>query len=206
MMFFIEGLLLGYAYAMPIGPQNLFVINSAIKNRRGQAIATAGIVGVMDVTLAFACFYGVGIFIQNSEILKNIMLGVGTLFLAWLAIKLISSKESATAERPFARSWQILSVVQLCFVLTWLNPQALIDGSLLLGGYSAQLAGRSPSLFLAGITTASFSWFLFLTFLVSSFKEKLSRNFIRKINIGCGVIMLLFAIRMGFEFFIGVIR
>ena len=51
---------MGLAYVAPIGLQNLFVINSALTHTRRRAILTALIVIFFDVTLALACFFGIG--------------------------------------------------------------------------------------------------------------------------------------------------
>lgn len=57
---YLQGLSLGLAYVAPIGMQNLFVINSAMSQRLGRAIAAALIVIFWDVSLGIACFLGAG--------------------------------------------------------------------------------------------------------------------------------------------------
>ena len=44
MNIFLQGLTMGLAYVAPIGMQNLFVINSALTNKRKRALLTALIV------------------------------------------------------------------------------------------------------------------------------------------------------------------
>ena len=204
MNLFLEGLILGYAYAMPIGPQNLFVIDSALKSTKRQALVTALVVGLMDVSLAFGCFWGIGLLIRHSPLLKSIMLGLGTAFLVVLSVKLMMTKTVGSDVDKPKITGRLLSIIQLCFILTWLNPQALIDGSLLFGGYSAKLSGASPIAFLGGMTTASFSWFFILTAVISTFRSKLSFQFIRTINVACGILMLLLGLKMGINFINGV--
>lgn len=65
MDFYLQGLALGLAYVAPIGMQNLFVINSALTQTRLRALATALIVIFFDVTLALACFFGIGLVMQK---------------------------------------------------------------------------------------------------------------------------------------------
>ena len=67
MDFYIQGLTLGLAYVAPIGMQNLFVINSALTQTRLRALVTALIVIFFDVTLALACFFGIGLVMQNTR-------------------------------------------------------------------------------------------------------------------------------------------
>lgn len=65
MDFYIQGLTLGLAYVAPIGMQNLFVINSALTQPRWRALLTALIVIFFDITLAMACFFGIGLIMQK---------------------------------------------------------------------------------------------------------------------------------------------
>lgn len=60
MLYFLQGLTMGLAYVAPIGLQNLFVINTALSASRPRAFGTAAIVIFFDITLALACFFGIG--------------------------------------------------------------------------------------------------------------------------------------------------
>ena len=70
---------MGLAYVAPIGLQNLFVINSALTHTRKCALLTALIVIFFDVTLALACFFGVGAVMQRYEWLQMVILLLGSL-------------------------------------------------------------------------------------------------------------------------------
>ncbi len=70
----MQGLTLGLAYVAPIGMQNLFVINSALAQPRLRALMTAFIVIFFDVTLALACFFGIGFLIKQYAALQNAVL------------------------------------------------------------------------------------------------------------------------------------
>ena len=65
MEYFLQGLTMGLAYVAPIGVQNLFVINSALTQNRLRALLTALIVIFFDITLALACFFGIGVVMEN---------------------------------------------------------------------------------------------------------------------------------------------
>ena len=67
MIYFLQGLTMGLAYVAPIGLQNLFVINSALTHSRHRALLTALIVIFFDVTLALACFFGIGAVMEHCQ-------------------------------------------------------------------------------------------------------------------------------------------
>lgn len=56
MNYLFQGFLLGLAYVAPIGMQNMYVINSAIKSGKGRAFQVALITSFFDISLALACF------------------------------------------------------------------------------------------------------------------------------------------------------
>ena len=85
MPYFVQGLTMGLAYVAPIGVQNLFVIHSALAHPRRRALATAGIVIFFDVTLALACFFGVGVVMETFPVVRMAVLLAGSLVvLAWV--------------------------------------------------------------------------------------------------------------------------
>ena len=69
---YLQGLTMGLAYVAPIGLQNLFVINTALTQRKSRVYATAFIVIFFDVTLGLACFFGIG------ALVDLIMIACGT--------------------------------------------------------------------------------------------------------------------------------
>ena len=76
---YFQGLTLGLAYVAPIGMQNLFVINSALTQSRLRALITALIVIFFDVTLAMACFFGIGLVMQKYAAVQMAVLFIGGL-------------------------------------------------------------------------------------------------------------------------------
>ena len=124
---YLQGLTMGLAYVAPIGLQNLFVINTALTQKRSRAYLTALIVIFFDVTLAFACFFGIGAIMQRFEWLRMAVLLVGSGIVIWIGIGLLRDRgpedTAADVDVPWAK------VVTTACVVTWFNPQAIIDGT-----------------------------------------------------------------------------
>ena len=89
MSYLFQGLTMGLAYVAPIGLQNLFVINSALTHTRRRALLTALIVIFFDVTLALACFFGIGAIMQRYEWLQMIILLEVSLIFIYIGIGLL---------------------------------------------------------------------------------------------------------------------
>lgn len=195
--YLLQGFLFGLAYVAPIGMQNVYVINTAIHKNKVIALKTAIITIFFDISLALACFFGIGFVLEKFVILKNIILFVGAISIIYIGTSLIRSIPNDLNETEISES--IIKIILQCLVVTWLNPQAIIDGSLLLGGIRATLVNDFSDFFIIGTAIASATWFILLTTIVSINKNKFNKNILRIINLICGSIILLYGIKLGYS-------
>lgn len=198
MNIFLQGLTMGLAYVAPIGMQNLFVINSALTNKRKRALLTALIVIFFDITLSLACFFGIGTIMQRFKWLQMVILCVGSLIVIYIGISLLRSKtQDLEKDQP---TMSIKKTISSACVVTWFNPQAIIDGTMILGAFHVTLAAGQETPFITGVACASFSWFIGLTFLISLVSSKFNAKVMRWINIVCGVIIISYGIKLFVSF------
>lgn len=198
MNIFLQGLTMGLAYVAPIGMQNLFVINSALTNRRKRALLTALIVIFFDITLSLACFFGIGTIMQKFKWLQMVILCVGSLIVIYIGISLLRAKTQDLEKNQPTMS--IKKTISSACVVTWFNPQAIIDGTMMLGAFHVTLAAGQETPFITGVACASFSWFIGLTFLISLISSKFNAKVMRWINIVCGVIIIGYGIKLFVSF------
>lgn len=137
MNIYLQGLTMGLAYVAPIGLQNLFVINSALTQKRSRVYLTALIVILWDVSLGVSCFLGAGALMQAVPWLQKVILGLGSLIVIWIGIGLLRSRASLEGGKDVnVPVWKLFTTA---FVVTWFNPQAIIDGTMMLGAFRASL-------------------------------------------------------------------
>ena len=181
MNIYLQGLTMGLAYVAPIGLQNLFVINSALTQRRSRVYLTALIVIFWDISLGVSCFLGAGALMQAVPWLQKVILAVGSLIVIWIGIGLLRSKASLEGGRDV--NVPVWKLITSAFVVTWLNPQAIIDGTMMLGAFRATLPAGTDVPFICGFGSASVIWFLTVSMLVSllgsKFNEKLLYSFVK---------------------------
>ena len=184
MNIYLQGLTMGLAYVAPIGLQNLFVINSALTQKRSRVYITALIVIFWDISLGVSCFLGAGALMQALPWLQKVILCVGSLIVLWIGIGLLRSKASLEGGRDVnVPLWKLASTA---FVVTWLNPQAIIDGTMMLGAFRATLSAGGDLPFIFGFGSASVLWFLTLSTIVSL--------------LGCGVVILFYGLKLLYSF------
>jgi len=194
MSFFIQGFLLGLAYVAPIGMQNMFVINAAMVKRPFGAYQVAFITVFFDISLALAAFFGMGLIMAGAPLLKGGILLVGGIAVVFIGIALIRSTPDLGGEVDLKQSPGRL--IFAIFAVTWLNPQALIDGSLLLGGMKAAMVPEAARFFITGVVTASFTWFVGITTVILLFKNIFSKKILRGINVISGGVIILYGVRL----------
>ena len=195
--FFMQGLMLGLAYAAPIGIQNMFVINAALTMRRSRSLACGLTVAFFDITLALACFFGIGIFIDMYPAVKTALMILGGVVLIYMGGKMLFAVQAQ--DRPERVAPKFLSVVWTAFVLTWFNPQAVIDGTMILGAMYASLAEAQRFSFIVGVSAASLLWFTLLATIISTFRACFSRKVLKYVNAICGSIIIFFGARLIFR-------
>ncbi len=196
---YIQGFTMGLAYLAPIGLQNLFVINTALTQPKSRAYLTALIIVFFDVTLGLACFFGIGAIMQASELLEMAVLLVGSIIVIWIGIGLIRSKAD-TEQSGKDVDIPLLKVIGTACVVTWFNPQALIDGSMMLGAFKATLPPGTDLFFVGGFSSASVLWFFSITTVISLFSARFTPKILRYINVICGIVIIFYGCKLFWNF------
>ena len=194
-----QGLTMGLAYVAPIGMQNLFVINTALTQKRARVYLTALIVIFFDVTLGLACFLGVGALMEALPWLQKVIFAAGSLIVIWIGIGLIRSKASLDGGKDV--NVPIWKVITTACVVTWFNPQAIIDGTMMLGAFRASLpAEGADRFFIAGFASASVTWFLGLSTVLSLLGARINEKILTVINKICGAVIIFYGGKLAFNF------
>ncbi|NMM94529.1 LysE/ArgO family amino acid transporter [Bifidobacterium oedipodis] len=215
---YLQGLTVGLAYIAPIGMQNLFVINTALTKPRRRALLTALFVTIFDVMLSLACFFGIGTLMQRYTALKLVVLAAGGLVVIRIGLGLLlpkrnkanggvaTSNDSASSTAVTAtglRGW--LHTIGTACVVTWCNPQAIIDGTLMLGAFAASLSVGQTAPFITGVETASVCWFTGLTLVVSAFSHAFGPRLLAALNKVCGAVICLYGVKLLVDFALAVL-
>lgn len=198
MNIYLQGLTMGLAYVAPIGLQNLFVINTALTQKRSRVYLTALIVIFFDISLGLACFLGVGALMQALPWLQKVILGIGSLIVIWIGIGLLRSKASMEGGRDV--NVPIWKVISTACVVTWFNPQAIIDGTMMLGAFRASLPAGSDVFFICGFASASVLWFLGISTVISLFSARFNNKILNIINKVCGAVIIFYGGKLAWSF------
>ncbi|WP_310607704.1 arginine exporter ArgO [Buttiauxella brennerae] len=195
--YFFQGLTLGAALILPLGPQNAFVMNQGI--RRQYHLMIASLCALSDVLLICGGVFGGSALLMKSPWLLAIVTWGGVAFLLWygwgaLRTAMSSSVELASAEVMKQGRWKIIATV---LAVTWLNPHVYLDTFVVLGSLGGQLADEPKRWFALGTVSASILWFYGLALLAAWLAPRLrTAKAQRIINGVVGVVMWVIALQL----------
>ncbi|MCU5774581.1 arginine exporter ArgO [Erwiniaceae bacterium BAC15a-03b] len=194
---YFQGVALGAALILPLGPQNAFVMNQGI--RRQYHLMTAGLCSLSDILLICAGVFGGSALLNQSPLLLNLVTWGGVAFLLWygwgaLRTAFSGNIELASATRLQQSRWRIIATMM---AVTWLNPHVWLDTFVVLGSLGGQLPAEARYWFALGTISASILWFFGLALLASWLAPRLSTHKAQRIiNLLVGLVMWFIAFRL----------
>lgn len=198
--YYFQGLILGSAMILPLGPQNAFVLNQGI--RRQYHIMIAALCSLSDMVLIFAGIFGGSAILMQSPWLLGLVTWGGVLFLLWYgwgALKAAASRnqELASAEVMRQGRWRIVATM---LAVTWLNPHVYLDTFVVLGSLGGQLGDEPKRWFAVGTMSASVIWFFGLALMAAWLAPRLRTAKAQRIINGLvGVVMWVIALGLARE-------
>jgi L-lysine exporter family protein LysE/ArgO len=199
LMTFKFGLLLGFSIIISIGAQNLFVIQQAMRDE--YTYITATVCFLSDFLLIVLGAAGVSALIIQFPVVKFTLLIFGVGFLGWYGVKALhrgirgTMVSKAIDEEGVVATNSLLKIILLGLSFSLLNPAAIMDTVVIIGGNATHYAQMDRYVFLAGTITASLIWF----FSLASIAKYSSRTVVggmiwRALDIISGVLMMVLAI------------
>ncbi len=123
---------------------------------------------------------------------------LGSLIVLYIGVGLLRAKAEEIDRSRTADS--IPKTISSACVVTWFNPQALIDGTMMLGAFYVTLPAAQSTSFISGVALASCLWFTGLTLLISLFSDNFTSKTLVVINKVCGVIIVFYGCKLLYSF------
>ena len=94
----------------------------------------------------------------------------------------------------------LMKTIGMACVVTWFNPQAIIDGTMMLGAFRASLPAGGDLPFICGFGSASVIWFLALSTIVSLLGARFNEKVLNIINKVCGAVIIFYGCKLIWNF------
>jgi threonine/homoserine/homoserine lactone efflux protein len=205
MIAFVVGFFIGFLMCIPIGPINVWVINTKIKKGSLNAMSIALGGSLMDFIYFFIIMSGLS-FIEFNESTVQTLKTFGIIMIFALGIKELFSKNIDSSE--FKKEKEIHKLVGAFFlgVVLYTSNPTLIFSMTALAAFIKSLSLYPTSIInhffvAAGLAIGSAIWFLFLITFVKRFEEKIKDKYLTYFNKISGALMVCISIFMGKNLF-----
>ena len=192
-MYFLQGLLVGLATFAPVGMQNLFIINTALVQPVRRIILTLIILALFDMSLSAAAFYGIGAVLEIWPITKLIVLIFGGLLIVYMGGNIFRTEPDM---RNVNTHIPIKKIIMSAIAVSWGNPQAILDATMMLGAFQANIPKEGIYYFFAGFLTMTPMWFGALATTMHLLAKKIKISHMVWINRFCGTVLTIYGIKL----------
>lgn len=196
---FLQGILLGFSAAIPLGPINIMIMTSALISYL-KAVAIG--LGAMSADIAYLLLLSFGLVkhLQNEMVLRLIgIFGICyLLFIAFLIFKGRNSLPSVDKTENFSRVEFAKSYLKGLFA-TLSNPYTI---GFWLSVASMANSFHNPHIMIAGLILAITLWISLMPLVVFKTSKILPQNFIFYTSIASSLVLVCFAILLFYKIFI----
>ncbi|MEW5938442.1 MAG: LysE family transporter [Chloroflexota bacterium] len=193
---FLQGLLLGFSIAAPVGPIGVLCIRRALAEGRATGFLSG--LGAATADMLYGSIAAFGLTALSSLLIEQrFWLGLlGGLFLAYLGVKTFLAKpaDRAASSGRAGRAGRAGAYLST-FLLTLANPMTILSFTAMFAAMQFDLEGSaSAATLVAGVFLGSAAWWLTLSLLVGLFRERFTPAWMRWVNRLSGLVILGFGI------------
>jgi threonine/homoserine/homoserine lactone efflux protein len=189
----IEGLLIGFVVAVPVGPLGLLCINRALSMGAlcglfsGLGVASADALAAGIAALGISLISG---FLLDHQILLRL---IGGLLLCYLGVKIYTTKP---AQQPAPRNVNgLFGAYVTTFFLTFSNPVTILSFIAIYAGWGVEsLSGHylAAAVLTLGVFIGSAFWWIALFIGLTSFRDKFTMEIMGWIHRVSGAVIATF--------------
>ena len=196
----VIGLITGFAMCIPVGPLNLWVINTCLKRGMARALCIGAGGSVVDIIYFYVILSGLSFVEINERVVFYFKL-LGILFIFGLGMKEILTKEIVIKETKDGRGpkgfaagllmGMLVNISNPTLILTMTGLGAFIKSLTLFPFHQENIISVS-----LGLGLGSFFWFIFLLKVVERFQESLKNKYLHCFSRVSGGLMIGLALLM----------
>ena len=186
---FLKGIFIGFVLAVPIGPIGIMCIRKTLNEGRLRGLIIG--LGAATADLLYGCVAAFGFtFISNALVSQRIIIRlIGGTLLLYLGVKTYR-KLPANPAIPLNNS-SILRSYITAFMITITNPLSIFVFIAVFAalGLGSDLGNFSASVLVTGVFISSCLWFLSLSSIAMSFRNKLDLVGLKWLNKIAGILI-----------------
>jgi threonine/homoserine/homoserine lactone efflux protein len=191
-IYFVEGAIIGFSLAVPIGPVGILCVRRTLEHGLWYGLVTGLSAASCDMVNGIVAAFGMTLvsdFITLEQYWIRLVGGIILLVIGYAAFRTRSLADKAVKARR-GHTWTFFSTALLVFT----NPLTLFAFAAAFAVIGTKnLVGHPVSglLLVAGVFFGSLTWFVLLAGLVHYFKEKVMRVRLTLVNRVAGTLLML---------------
>ena len=194
---FIHGYALTFSLILPLGPQNMFMVNEgASTSRVSQLMLIASVLALCDSVIIIISVLGAAEAIRALPQLKMVLMLLGIAFLLYMGVRNIRSYLASLGQDDTPRTYvSFKQKIIYALSVSVLNPHAFFDSVTVIGGAAAAYSGEAKLAFVGAAVLNSWVRFVLLAYIgkfISNYPRV--RNMLALIS---GITMLVCAAMLG---------
>lgn len=194
--FLIEGFLIGFAIAAPVGPIGVLCIRRTLAD--GRLVGFLSGIGAATADMLYGAIAAFGITaVQRALVNQQLWLQLlGGLFLIFLGVRTFFSTPAPRAAEIRNGTGRLAAYLST-LVLTLTNPATILSFTVIFAGMrlGASTANYADATFVVmGVFVGSASWWLMLSSLVGAFRERFTPAWMGWVNRLAGIVILAFGV------------
>lgn len=220
----LRGFILGFTIAAAVGPISLLVVRRTLVEGRVIGLVSGLGVATADATYGAMAAFGLGAITQVLVDARQVLAVLGGVFLLWLAWATVrsamtdpasslgdpASSPGDPASSPAdpaselgdpvsasSRRGGLAGAYLSMLGLTLANPMTILSFGALFAGLGVtggDTGGAGAALLTLGVLLGSGTWWVLLTSIVAAMRARVTPTWIRRINVGSGVTIGVFAV------------
>lgn len=192
-----RGIAIGVLISAPMGPVGILCIQRTLEKGRKAGFYTGIGAALSDLFYCLLTGFGLSFIEDFIERNQNIIQLIGSLVLIAFSVYLFKKSPSSSLRRPVPQGVSAKKNILGGFLFTFSNPLILF----LIIGLFARFNFMLPEIkfyhYMVGylfIIAGALGWWYGVTFVIDKIRNRFSFSTMKKINIGIGIVILLFAL------------
>ena len=194
----IQGFIIGFSLAAPVGPLGLLCIQRTLARGFLFGLLTGLGVAFADAAYGLTAAFGVTV-VSDFLIAHQTVLGImGGFFLSWLGFKTVLNSSSKVSTVHVENTGGHLRAFLSAFLITLTNPMTILSYVAIFSSATFAIGEKGAAFILTlAIFVGSLSWWVILSSVVAATKHKIRPEHMRLINICSGLLLLAIGLYMG---------
>ncbi|MFA7092010.1 MAG: LysE family transporter [Arcobacteraceae bacterium] len=188
---FLQGMVLGFTAAIPLGPINLLIMNESLKSYKNGFFVGLGAMSA-DTTFLLLILLGLNNYLENTILLKGLSL-LGALFLLFISYTFYKNRNEPLKKVKMDSKGSLLKHYGKGYVLTIFSPYTVLFW---LSVATLSISKVYPLFITSGMLFAIFLWITLMPYFIYKTKHLISQYVYSKIALMSAVIFSVFAFGM----------